>query len=78
MNKEEFYNLILKKSVIVTGGTPELSFNFNGVVNDIIDDTIIIDKISISFNGKSVKINKEDEHFIVHIDNENVLILTLT
>lgn len=78
MTKEQFYDRILGKDVVVTGGNNCLGFSANGIVKDIIGNMIIIDNFMILISSEYVEIDSNEIGYYVNINNESVLFFSFT
>lgn len=78
MSKEELYDRILGKDIVITGGTNGLGFSVNGNVKSIIGNMIMIDNIMVVLSSEYVNIDNNENHFHVNINNESELFISLT
>ena len=70
MSKEELYDRILGKDIVITGGTNGLGFSANGNVKNIIGNMIMIDNIMVVLSSEYVNIDNNENHFHVNINND--------
>ncbi len=77
MSKEEFYGVILGKTVTMTGGCGGLGFSMNGVISNIVGDVIMIDDNFVDISSQNVQITQDEEDFHVKLDNGNLLFVAI-
>lgn len=77
MKKEEFYNLIIGKTIVITGGADGLGFSYTGLVNNIKDDTLMIDNLIVVLDIDDVDIDSNENNIHIKINKKNSLWVTI-